>query len=545
MVRQVKTLRGIAERSICDLRISEFCRLALIRHGIRRIGDVLQLSGQTLLTVAGLDQERLAELHRALAEALEETPPAERHADRSDADPSDGASQPLKEWEVPRFLLGDLEASVDLLDLSVRATNALRQAGIRSIRQLLRYPKAGLLRGGNFGRTSLAEVERKVFDYLGGRWQPASPDAASGCALSSKLAAGGTKAFVAWLLSKLKDREASVIADRYGLWDGARETLEDIGGKYGVTRERVRQIEAKALGRLRQVYGVAAKRHFSAKLEGPLAALFRANLGLLSQEEIVGGFADDCTDEEACLAVTLLSDTFPEQNPFTGCLIELEQDVYCGDRRVAAAYKAVLEAARRTLREGRRPLAERALCDLIVGQTGGQLPETGKMLSRILDVSPSIIRLSDSSIAFSHWLSFRRRTAASLAEAALVVLGRPAHFSEIADRIAALYPELGAVSQGSVHNALVARHERFVWVRSGTYGLRVWGLQRPPYIKDKLVQLLSDSRYPLPYWHLEKKVLEVCNCRPTSVRMTLDLNPKVFKRFGNHQYGLREHYEPR
>jgi hypothetical protein len=519
--------------------------LALIRHGIRRIGDVLQLSGQRLLTVAGLDQERLAELHRALAEALEETPPAERHADRSDADPSDGASQPLKEWEVPRFLLGDLEASVDLLDLSVRATNALRQAGIRSIRQLLRYPKAELLRGGNFGRTSLVEVERKVFDYLAGRWQPASPDAASGCALSSKLAAGGTKAFVAWLLSKLKDREASVIGDRYGLWDGVCETLEDVGGKYGVTRERIRQIEAQALGRLCRAYTVAAGRYFSAKLEGPLAALLRANLGLLSREEVVGAFADDCGHEEARLAITLLNDAFPEQSPLTRQLIQLEEDVYCGNRRATVAYRTVLETATRILQERGGPLGQQVLSESIVKQTGGEPAQAGEMLSRILEVSPSVVRLKDSSVALSRWSAFRRRTGASLAEAALLALKRPAHFREIADKIAALYPEVGQINQRYIHGQLVMRQDVFVWVKSGTYGLKIWGLQRPPWIKDKLRELLSDSRYPLPYWHLEKKVLEVCNCRPTSVRMTLDLNPKVFKKFGNDQYGLREHYEPR
>jgi RNA polymerase primary sigma factor len=52
------------------------------------------------------------------------------------------------------------------------------------------------------------------------------------------------------LLETLKPREARVLRLRYGL-DGPREhTLEEIGKKLGVTRERIRQIEAHALRRL-------------------------------------------------------------------------------------------------------------------------------------------------------------------------------------------------------------------------------------------------------------------------------------------------------
>ncbi len=51
--------------------------------------------------------------------------------------------------------------------------------------------------------------------------------------------------------SKLKTREKQVLMLRFGIEDGTIHTLEDIGSTYGITRERVRQIEAKALAKLR------------------------------------------------------------------------------------------------------------------------------------------------------------------------------------------------------------------------------------------------------------------------------------------------------
>ncbi len=53
------------------------------------------------------------------------------------------------------------------------------------------------------------------------------------------------------LLDDLKDREKQVIIRRFGLEDGHPRTLEEVGREFDVTRERIRQIEAKALRKLR------------------------------------------------------------------------------------------------------------------------------------------------------------------------------------------------------------------------------------------------------------------------------------------------------
>jgi len=60
-----------------------------------------------------------------------------------------------------------------------------------------------------------------------------------------------TRKRIAGALQTLTDRERTIISLRFGLYDGEPQTLEDVGRIFGVTRERIRQIECRALDKLR------------------------------------------------------------------------------------------------------------------------------------------------------------------------------------------------------------------------------------------------------------------------------------------------------
>ena len=86
------------------------------------------------------------------------------------------------------------------------------------------------------------EEDRHLGDFIPDEDAPAPSDVASHTMLKEQLAE---------VLSTLTPREEKVLRLRFGLEDGRSRTLEEVGKEFNVTRERIRQIEAKALRKLR------------------------------------------------------------------------------------------------------------------------------------------------------------------------------------------------------------------------------------------------------------------------------------------------------
>ena len=86
------------------------------------------------------------------------------------------------------------------------------------------------------------EEDSHLGDFIEDEDALAPPDAASFTLLKEQLQE---------VLETLAEREAKVLRLRFGIDDGRARTLEEVGQEFGVTRERIRQIEAKALRKLR------------------------------------------------------------------------------------------------------------------------------------------------------------------------------------------------------------------------------------------------------------------------------------------------------
>ena len=86
------------------------------------------------------------------------------------------------------------------------------------------------------------EDDSHLGDFIQDDDSPAPQDAAAYTLLREQLEE---------VMKTLTPREAKVLKLRFGLEDGKSRTLEEVGREFNVTRERIRQIEAKALRKLR------------------------------------------------------------------------------------------------------------------------------------------------------------------------------------------------------------------------------------------------------------------------------------------------------
>ena len=164
------------------------------------------------------------------------------------------------------LLLQKLQAPIEELRLSVRSYNCLSKAGIRNIGELIERKECELLTIRNFGRKSLAEIKKLLFesgltlgtlfssaDYI----TPASPivNTDSDKLISPQSFESCLEYIYKYIVQKgalrevLNDRKLILILEKRLLAKN-KLTLDQLGAKLLLTRERVRQLETKAIKRL-------------------------------------------------------------------------------------------------------------------------------------------------------------------------------------------------------------------------------------------------------------------------------------------------------
>ena len=135
-----------------------------------------------------------------------------------------------------------LERDLTDLPLTVRLANVFRNRGLVKVGHLAELTLAEMMRLPNFGRTS----SRHLLDILSAALAagpPARPEAMAEICGTTLLAS------IELTLASCEPREAEILRRRMG-FARAPETLAEIGEQFGVTRERIRQIEERAIKRL-------------------------------------------------------------------------------------------------------------------------------------------------------------------------------------------------------------------------------------------------------------------------------------------------------
>lgn len=335
---------------------------------------------------------------------------------------------------------------------------------------------------------------------------------------------------VSQLLQNLDARQKAVIEGRYGLKDGNPKTLAEIGDAMGVTRERVRQIEAGALQVLKPLMGKDEVSGFVNMVKTHLK-----NIGGLRREDML--FQDlkvmvtDGSVSQFNNKVHFILDVSGEAN-------FVQEDTaafgfwYLGeeDKKKAQSFISKLMKAMESKRE---TVVSHSEIDKVFGDV--IKPHNLKDLVALNYISSSkhfhVNSFGD--FGLSAWPEVNPKTVRDWAYLVLKKNSTPLHFEDIATMINKVRKDSKkSAHMQTVHNELI-KDNRFVLVGRGMYSLKEFGVM-PGTAREVMARLLKNHG-PLSPEELLKLVLNERLLKKNTVLINLR-NRKFFKRMEDGRY---------
>lgn len=299
------------------------------------------------------------------------------------------------------------------------------------------------------------------------------------------------KAVVANVIGILNTRNRDVIARRFGLKTGEKQTLESIGRTYGITRERVRQIEEASMRLIRDSV------HSSDSKIKPFITLASTIIdeagGVIREDELFTKFFGSNKNGSAnySLAFILMIDGARKRR--------LEDDDYytfwsASDTK-HEQFTQLVQSCIKALDKKGAPIEESEIASLYANAPVYIKESPQKVLSLLMCVSKSIGRNVFNQIGLNHWSEINPRGVRDKSYLVLKRASRPKHFRDITQLINQNNFSKSKANIQTVHNELI-KDKRFVLVGRGMYGLVEWGYQRGT-IKELIVDLLK-QKGPMP-----------------------------------------------
>jgi len=369
------------------------------------------------------------------------------------------------------------------------------------------------------------------------------------------------------LLQKVNPRERDILLRRFGLNTKHKQTLEQIGVSHGLTRERVRQIEAAGLKKLKKMR----------ELEKQLISLRQALNDLLSDN---GGLMDKQYMQSSFLALSKEALKEAELPVYGNNFDFLVSKVLAEDfdpvasdlfnESVKSKYQAidhleqlaqqlvdqVSQAKRLFLVEDLIKLSfdleafktnadklvsanKFDLASALSGQGSfqdGQLVNKYKPIYSVLRAVRQVEQNKFGAWGLADLPEIKPRTIADKIYLILKEAAQPLHFREIAGRINQFFADKPA-NPATVHNELIL-DDRYVLVGRGIYALKESGYQAGRVV-DIVTRILSQARHSLTKDEITDKVLAQRLVKKTTVNLILS-NKKLFQRLPDGTYSIQE-----
>ncbi|MFH0818969.1 MAG: sigma factor-like helix-turn-helix DNA-binding protein [Patescibacteria group bacterium] len=338
---------------------------------------------------------------------------------------------------------------------------------------------------------------------------------------------------IAQLLKRLTSKEAEVIKRRFGLAGNKKETLEVIGARYQVTRERIRQIENLAIKKIKE--GINFNTLIK-PVEQVLTRIINQYGGVMEEDFLLHQlfFVDNNqSDQKATLFILseLLNLRFIK-------IVSSETYRKAWQTQVADLkfINASVQELIKIIEATGNPLSLEKVYSLF--QTteyyklySSKLEE--KVIESYLELSQVVARNPFDEYGLKKWGSVLPRRMNDKIYLVLNKENKPMHFVDIAGKITQVFKK--KAYPPTVHNELIL-NKKYVLVGRGIYALSEWGYKRG-VVADVLIDILKKRQLPMTKDELLRAVLDQRMVKRNTIYLALT-NKKKFKKLADGKYTL-------
>ena len=319
------------------------------------------------------------------------------------------------------------------------------------------------------------------------------------------------------ILSNLPPRAYEVIVNRFGLTDDTQhKTLEAIGSKYGITRERVRQIENSALTLIRKSESFKNEKEVFEEIK-KLMHTFGA---IVSEQEFLAHVSKDKLTQNNIHLYLTLCDAFKkhkEDNDF--------KTRWSVDHEVAEKIHKSLKNLYENLTDDELiPESEFIAKFLEDLKDVSEQYKTEEVAKRWLSISKKINKNPLGEWGKSNSSSIKTRGVKDYAFLMMRKHGSPMHFREVAKAVSSTFGK--KCHTATCHNELI-KDSRFVLVGRGIYALSEWGY-KTGVVRDVIKELIKKNG-PMTKEEIVDQVMKERYLKKNTILVNLQ-NTKYFKK---------------
>jgi len=319
------------------------------------------------------------------------------------------------------------------------------------------------------------------------------------------------------LLKNLPEKQKKVVSRRFALSSGTSpagttkgETLESIGKDFGITRERVRQVENDAFLKLKP----EIKKYQS--IFESFKKYLKNRGGLEKEEDLLNELGGKKEKKQVYFLLNLNDDfkRFAENNEFYALWFLNKDYLDYAKKAVSSAYNLLLRT--------KKPLS--------LKEINQNLSVSQNYLKYYLESSKKILKNSEKLFGLKNWPEINPKGVKDKAYLIFKEKQKPLHFSKVANLIGSALPQ-------TVHNELI-KDPRFVLVGRGIYALKEWGYY-PGQVKDVIFKILKEEKKTLSKEEILNKVLKQRLVKKNTVFLNLS-NKNYFFKNSKGNYAIKE-----